>query len=342
MAQISGTTWTDATATFSYDSNIREDLEDTIWLLDPMDTWALTNLDKVDASNVFHEWLSDNLAAAASNLVREGDDASYVTAAPAERLGNYQQISRKTFLISDTLERVNKAGRRSEIQRLAVKLLKELKRDMETALVTNQASSAGGSQTARSTASMESWIEGPTASTVNTAANVITATTSAAAATTPGFASGTVAAPTDPGDTSLGALTETHLKLALQGAWTDGGDPRVILAPAAQKKAIDAFSGVATRFVDVAKQAEASIIGAANVYVSSFGSPHMVVLSRYVRSSVVLCIDPDYWAVSFLRRPFTEPLAKTGDAHKRQIITEFGLVCRNQFASSKIVGCSGS
>lgn len=335
MAQVSGTTWTDATATFSYDSNIREDLEDTIWLLDPMDTWALTNLPKVDASSVYHEWLSDNLAGATANRQVEGDDTSFSTAAPAERLGNYQQISRKEFIVSGTLEVVNKAGRRSELQRLGVKLMKELKRDMEQALVGNQASSAGGSQTARSTAGMESWIEGPTASTINTVQNVIAGTTSAASATTSGFASGLVPSPTDGATT--GAFTETHLKLALQGAWEDGGDPRVVLAPAKQKAAIDSFAGIATRQVDVMKTAQASIIGAANVYVSSFGSPHMIVLSRYVRSSVVLCIDPDYWAVSFLRRPFTETLAKTGDAHKRQILAEYGLVCRNQFASSKVV-----
>ena len=338
MAQISGTTWTDATATFSYDSNIREDLEDVIWELDPMDTWAVTNLPKVDASNVYHEWLSDNLAAAAANRQIEGDDPSYSTAAPAERLGNYQQISRKEFIVSGTLEVVNKAGRRSEVQRLATKLMKELKRDMENAIVTNQASSAGGSGTARSTAGMESWIEGPTASTANTAANVVAATTSAASATTPGFASGTVAAPTD--GTTTGALSEASLKAALEGSWEDGGDPRVILVGSTQKNAIDGFAGVATRFVDVAQREQASIIGAANVYVSSYGSPHMVVLSRYVRSSVVLCIDPDYWAVSFLRRPFTETLAKTGDAHKRQLVAEYGLVCRNQFASSKVVACA--
>lgn len=308
-----------------------------IWELDPMDTWALTNLDKVDASSVYHEWLSDNLAAATANTNVEGDDASYSTAAPAERLGNYQQISKKTFLVSGTLEVVNKAGRRSEIQRLATKLMKELKRDMELALVGNQASSAGGSATARSTAGMESWIEGPTG-TAGSSNNVIIATTTAATATTPGFASGAVAAPTDGATT--GALTEAALQGALRGSWTDGGDPRVILVGAAQKAAIDVMPGQATRFVDVQRKQEASIIGAANVYVSSYGSPHMVVLSRYVRSSVALCIDPDYWAVSFLRRPFVETLAKTGDAHKRQMLAEFGLVCRNQFASSKVVACA--
>ena len=338
MAIISGTTWTNSVGnSISQSTNIREDVEDIIWMLDPMDTWALSNLDKVDASNTYHEWLGDNLASAASNIVREGDDASFSTAYPAQRYGNYCQILNKTFVVSDTLETVKKIGRSTESGRLGTKLLKELKRDWELALVGNQASSAGGSATGRSMAGMESWIAGPTLTAVTGQANAVAATITSGA-TTPGFSSGTVAAPTD--GSTTGALTEGTLKQALEGSWTDGGDPRVILVGSAQKKAIDSFAGIATRFADVGSKQQAQIIGAANVYVSSFGSPHMVVLSRYVRSSVVLCIDPDYWAVAFLRKFQTKDLAKTGDATKKLIVSEGTLVCRNPNASSKVVSCT--
>jgi hypothetical protein len=338
MAIVSGTTWTRATAnSLTYGSNQREDLEDVIWELDPMDTWALTNLEKVKASATYHEWLSDELAAAASNLVREGDDATFATATPARRMGNYMQISAKTFIVSDTLEVVEKAGRKTETGRLGTKLLKELKRDMEFALVRNQASSLGADATARASAGIESWIAGGTATTAGTLANVVTATTNGASHTTIGFASGQVTAPTDG---TTGALTIGQLNAALGGAWEDGGDPRVILVGARQKNVIDNFSGVAQRQINVSARSEAPIIGAANMYVSSYGSPHMVVLSRYVRDSVVLCIDPDYWAVAFLRKPQMKDLAKTGDATKKLLVTEFGLVCRNEKASAKVVGCA--
>lgn len=335
MAIVSGTTWTGAIGSaISYGPNIAEDVEDVIWLLNPMDTWALSNLDRVQASNTYHEWLSDNLAAPASNIVREGDDATFSTAVPAARLGNYTQICNKTFITSDTLEEVKKYGRSSEQGRLGSKLLMELKRDMETAIITNQGSSAGGSATGRSLASMESWIAGPT-STNGAAANAV-ATTNTSGSTTAGFSGSTVTAPTD-GATAGAALTEATLKAALQGAWTKGGDPRVILVGALGKGYIDGFTGVATRFVDSQPNKQAAIIGAANMYVSSFGSPHMVVLSRYMRSSVALCLDPDYWALAFLRNPTKKPLAKTGDATKSLIVTEFTLVCRNPAASSKVV-----
>lgn len=338
MAFVTGTTWTHATAnSITYGTQIREDVEDVLHMLDPMDTWAYSNLDKVEATSTYHEWLSDTLAAAAANISEEGDEASFATAAPAPRYGNYQQIIRKTFIVSDTLEQVKKIGRDTETGRLGVKLLKEWKRDAEYALVRNQISTIGGAGTGRSTAGMESWIYGPTASTANTIANVVAATTTAATATTPSLATGGTPGTAITDGATVAALTENALKMALAGAWEDGGDPRVILASAQNKNVIDSFTGIATRFVDSSPNKQAAIIGAANMYVSSYGSPHMVVLSRYVRNAALMAIDPDYWAISFLRRPKVVPLAKTGDATKKMIVGELGLVCRAPLANGKVV-----
>lgn len=339
MAFVTGTTWTHATAnSITYGTQIREDVEDVLHMLDPMDTWAYSNLDKVQANSTYHEWLSDTLAAAAANINEEGDEASYATAAPAPRYGNYQQIVRKTFVVSDTLEQVKKIGRETETGRLGVKLLKEWRRDAEYALVRNQISTIGGAGTGRSTAGMESWIYGPTAATANTIANVVASTASAATATTPSLATGGTPGTAITDGTTTAALTEGSLKMALAGAWEDGGDPRVILASAQNKNAIDGFTGIATRFIDSSPNKQAAIVGSANMYLSSYGSPHMVVLSRYVRNQAVMAIDPDYWAVSFLRRPKVVPLAKTGDATKKMIIGELGLVCRAPLANGKVVG----
>lgn len=325
-------------------AGFREDLEDKIWELFPEDTWLLSNLDKIDASSTFHEWQTDNLAAAAANRQLEGDEAGFSTLSPTVRMGNYTQISRKTFALSRSAQSSKQAGVRSQVARYGMKLMRELKRDMELALCGNQASSGGGVGTARSSGGMESWIAGPT---VDAGAagggNAVRATTSANTTTTIGFSSGVVTAPTD--GTTTGALTVAALNSALQGAWAAGGDPRVILTNASQKAAIDSFPGIATRFVDVDRSAQASIIGAANVYVSDFGR-HTVILHRYMRNSVVLCIDPDYWAVAYLDKPFLEPLAKTGDADKKQLVAEYCLVARapgnssSGGASSKVVACA--
>lgn len=323
MAQVTGTT--DTYRVGAAGGN-REDLEDVIWDLFPDETYCLTNFDKVDANASYHEWMLDAIVAPTTNRQIEGDDASFVTVVSPTRVGNYQQISRKTFLISRTQERVAKAGRRKESARQLTKQMRELKNEMEYAIVRNQASSAGGSGTARSTASIESWI----------ATNEALATTTASA-TTPGFSSGAVAAPTD--GSTTGALTVGVLNSALQGSWSSGGQATQILVGPTQKAAIDQFTGVATRFVDVDRAAQASIINAANLYVSSFGR-HTVRLHRHVRSSVVLCLDPDMWAISFIDKPFMEELAKTGDGKKHQMISEWGLVSRNEAASAKVVACA--
>jgi hypothetical protein len=239
-------------------------------------------------------------------------------------------------MASDTLEAVNKAGRKSELARGAMVKMRELKRDMETRITNNGISTAGGAGTGRSTAGMESWIGDATASSTE-ASHVVLATTTASATTAP-LTSGTAGvAPTD--GTTLGALTAPDLNFALEAAWSDGGDPRVILTGTIGKGYIDTFTGVATRFVDVDKSAQASIIGAANLYVSDFGK-HQVILHRYMRSSVVLCLDPDYWAVRYLRKIQKRKLAKTGDAEKFQIIGEWALVARNWKANSKVVAIS--
>lgn len=129
MALLGGTT-----ESYNLATGIREDLEDTIWDLFPLDTYCLTNFDRVDASDTFHEWQSDSLAGATSNRQLEGDDATFLTVSGPVRMGNYCQISRKTFLISGTMEAVNLAGRRSEIVRQGMKQMKELKREHSRAL----------------------------------------------------------------------------------------------------------------------------------------------------------------------------------------------------------------
>ena len=331
MATITGTSSTYGVGTAGGN---REDLSDTIYSLFPDDTYCLSNLDKTKASATFHEWLGDSLDAPAANITIEGDDTTFASITSPARYGAYCQIFKKSFLISGTQEVVNKAGRRSEVSRQAVRKMRELKNDVEYALVRNAPSTAGSASVGRSLAGMETWIGAATTSDGTTASAVVRAT-STASATTPAVASGAPGtAPTD--GTTTGAVTETNLKAALEGAWSAGGTTDVILVSSAVKNTINGFTGIATRQVDVGRGKQASITGAADLYVSNFGT-HKVLLHRHVRTSVALCLDTSMWAVATLRNFFMEPLAKTGDANKRQILFEGTLVARNYKANSKIV-----
>jgi hypothetical protein len=322
MTQVSGTT---TSYKVGSGGGNREDLGDKLWDLFADESWALSNLDKTTATGVNHEIMLDTLAAAGANAQLEGDDASYTTLVNPVRVGNYCQIFRKTFMVSGTQEVVSKAGRSKEATRQSMKKMRELKNDIEYALVRNQGSTAGLYASARLLGSMESWITQQTK-----------ATTTAAAASA-GWQTSIVTAPVD--GSTTGPLGETELKTALQSAWAAGGNVTTILVGPTQKNRIDTFSGIATRFIEANPRQQTAIMGAANLYKSSYGT-HNIVLHRHVRSSVVLCLDPEYWAVSYLRRPFMEKLAKTGDAEKYQMVAELTLESRNANASSKVVACS--
>jgi len=321
--QIAGTTDTFRVGT---GGGIREDLEDKIWDLFADETWAATNLPRVQATGTYHEWELDNLVAATNIPQIEGDDVSYSTIVAPTRVGNYCQIWQKTFIVSGTLEAVKKAGRAREAARQTVKQMRELKNDIEYTVVRNFGSSAGGSGTGRAMASMEAWIHSNYAKTTTTTGY-----------TNVGFSSGTVAAPTD--GTTNSAATEAVLKTALGNAWAAGGRVTTLLVNTSNKASIDAFTGQAVRQVNVERAQQASIIGAANVYVSSYGV-HTVVLHRHVRGNAIIGLDPEYWAMAWLRNPFMEQLAKTGDAYKFMLRAEGTLVSRNEKANTMVVGCT--
>ncbi len=329
MAIISGSTITYGVST---GGGNREDLEDVIWELDPLETYCLTNFDQTEASATYHEWELDTLVAPATNRQIEGDLETYSSITSPTRAGNYCQIVSKQFLVSGTQEVVAKAGRKSEVLRQLKKQMRELKNDMEYAIVRNQASSAGGTATARSLGSIESWIP-----TTDNSGNGVRATTTASASTA-AFAAGVVSAPTD--GTTTGALPETKFREMLQLAWQDGGKDQIILVEPTQKTAISAFSGIATKTTQIPNQKVRAVIQAsADFYVSEYGV-HQIQLHRHVRSSVVLAIDPEFWSLAFLRKPFSEEMAKTSDGHKRAMRAEFTLVCRNHNASGKVVACA--
>ena len=310
-----------ASATNSYTGKgIAESFEDIIFDISPEDTPLLSMAKRMSAGQTYHQWQTDALAAAATNRAIEGDDSSFSTLAATTVLGNYTQISSKTVQISNTYDVVKKYGRKSEVAYQLMKAGKEMKRDMEYAIVRNQASSAGGAATARSSAGMESWITNRVLATGSTSGS------------TPGFSGGLVAAPTD--GTSV-TFVEADLKSALQLAWTDGGEPSTILMSATNKSRFSGFSGIATKFNNVQGTTQATITGAADVYVSDFGN-HTVKLDRFMRDAAVLCIDPGYVGLASLRPLSKEELAKTGDSTKYLLTAEYALVVQNPDAHAKV------
>lgn len=310
----------------SYDAvGNREDLSDVIYNISPTQTPFLTMAKRLKAKATYHEWQTDSLAAVDdTNAVIEGDDATLDASNPTTRVGNYTQISDKTVVIAGTQEAVDKAGRKSELSYQIAKKGKELKRDMEAILTRNQASVAGNSSTARKLGSVEAWIE----------TNVDRGGTGASG----GFSGGTVSAATDG---TQRAFTEDLLKSVLASVWAAGGDPGIIMVGPHNKQTASGFTGIATQYRENKGTKQATILAAADVYVSDFGE-HRIVPNRFSRDRTALVLDMEYWGVAYLR-PFQQfQLAKTGDNEKRQMLAEYTLASLNEAASGVVADLTTS
>ena len=305
----------------TYDSiGEREDLADVIYNISPTDTPFLSSAAKTQATAVLHEWQTDSLAAAStSNAVIEGDEATHDAVTPTTRLSNSCQIMDKVVVITGTQEAVDKAGRASELAYQIAKSAKELKRDMEAMLTTNNAEVTGGSSTARELGSLGSW--------------VVTNDDLASDG-----ASGAGAGNAAHTDGTQRVFTEAQLKSVIKNVWNQGGDPTMIMVGPFNKQKLSGFTGNSTRF-DAG--ADATLYTSVDVYASDFGQLQ-VVPNRFSRDRDAWVLDMNYWGIAFLRDFSMHELAKTGDTEKRQLLVEATLESRNEAASGLVADLTTS
>jgi hypothetical protein len=301
---------------------IRESLSNVIYNISPEETPFMSNIGRENVKNTYFEWQTDSLAAASTtNAQIEGDDvSSYDSTSATTRIGNYTQVSRKTLILSGTLESVDKAGRRSELAYQLAKRSAELKRDMESIMLCNQKAdggSSGVSTALRKTGSLLAFIKSNTDKGTGGA--------------DPSYTTQPNATRTDATDANLRTFTETILKSVIQKVWAAGGTPKILMVGPVNKQRVSGFAGIAELRRDVAGNKPGVIIGAADVYVSDFGAVS-VVPNRFQRERDAFVLDPEYASVAFLRPFQTVELAKTGDAEKRMILVEWGLKVNTEAA----------
>jgi hypothetical protein len=291
----------------------REDLSDVIYNISPTDTPFMSTIGKGKATATYHEWQTDSLASVnTSNYAVEGAAASDATMSPTTRAGNRTQISQKTVKVSGTLDAVDKAGRKSEKAYSLAKASAEIKRDMEAILLSNQASSAGDASTARKLGGLQAWL----------ATNGDFGTDGVAGA------SGSTARTTGTDRT----FTEDILKTVVKEVYTAGGSPKVLMVRPNHKQVVSAFAGIAAQRYMAPADAPTTIIGAADVYMSDFGSISVVPNRFITTTDVAFIVDPDMASVAYLRPFQTNELAKTGDAEMTQLLVEYTLQVSNEAA----------
>jgi hypothetical protein len=287
----------------------REDLTDVISRIDPTETPVYSLCGKEKATATLHEWQTQALAAAASNAQAEGDDFSAVAVTPTVRLTNRTQISTKGIVISGTQEKVDKAGRSSEIDyQMALKGL-EMRRDIEFGVTQNDVTATSP----RKSRGLLGW-------TVDN--------TSKASDTTLASYSGN----TGVTDGTTRSFTEAQLKTVLQLIFTAGGKPDTISMGAAAKQTFSGFTGGANRNDN---SEDKKVTAAVEVYVSDFGTLKAVP-NLFQRTRDVFILESDKLAIAWLRPIFKKEIAATGDSEKAMLIGEWTLENKNPKAHGAI------
>ena len=284
----------------TYDTvGIREDLQNAIYDISPTTTPFMSTVGRSTAKNTLHEWQTDSLADVnLDNAQVEGADAVAPTLTPTTRVGNYTQISDKVVQVSSTDDVVDKAGRTTETAYQLAKASSELKRDMESILLSDQAGSAGDTGVARTLTGIQTWLT----------TNVVDA---------------------------AGAFTEDQLNEAVLKAYKAGGEPEMLLVSPSNKQAVSKFAGIAEQRFQAPSNKPTTIVATADIYMSDFGTLS-VVPDRFLDNSVALVLDPSMASVAYLR-PFKKTkLAKTGDSEKYMMNVEYTLVVKNEKAHAMI------
>ena len=302
---------------------IREDLSDTIGQLFPDDCPFQKVVGRESASQVFHEWQSDTLAAAsAQNKAIQGDDLTNSSRANTVRQGNYTQIMTKVVGSSTTMEASRAAGRSSELGRELMKAGREIKTDAELRFTSNLPAVAPASGTPGECAGALAFLRSHSYK--------------GATGTDPTYSGGTTSGYPNAaaGNGTQRTYTEALLKTALADCWVSGGNPKLVITDMTHKQIAAGFSGLATQRRETGDKL-ITIVAGADIYASDAGNVQFVP-SRFCSNRDALVIDPDYWAVAELEGLKMFDLATTGLATRKAMRQEVTLVCRAEAASAAI------
>ena len=325
-----------------YQGLINEDVMQTIFEIDPVDLPYHDMASEAPKSkNQYRSWTQDELEAPAlANAVVDGADVTGNDTKTGRRVGNHHQESTKIVQVSDRARNVDTIGRSDELIYQLMQRQKELKKRMEATFLSNQASvEDDGDTTAGMTAGCGAMFE----------TNIINGSTA-------GFANGIYPAPT-PG--AAAALTETMIRDGSEMAYNEGGNPTILMSIPKVIRGLSEFlftaaARVATVMTDANKSdvkqgryghQGITAVGSVNVIITDFTTLEF----RANRSQItydnggtqcanVYGFDPDYWAIGYLQKIETAPLAKTGLSEKRLMSVDYCNIAKNEKSSFVIMG----
>ena len=139
----------------------REDLSNELAILAPEETPILSLCSKGKASATYTEWTVDSLAAPVTSGISEGSDVTSFSDKFADRarLGNYIQVMRRDYLVSNLQQAVTSIGP-ANIAQAEAKSMRELKRDIEATIASsNEMSVENGAGTPYGMRGFGTWVQ---------------------------------------------------------------------------------------------------------------------------------------------------------------------------------------
>lgn len=307
-----------------YDVNpsVREDLIDKIYNVSPDEVPVTTAFGKGTATNTYHEWQRDNLAAPnKDSALIDGDDFSAQALTPTERIGNYCQIFHKQPAVSRRANIVKKAGQGTAMAYQKAKLVKEQKRDIEAMVLSDNPAVAGTSAAASKSAGLGTLI--------------YTNVSSGAGGSTPAHTSG--AALVAPTAGTGRAFTEVLLQDVVELAYTNSGEvPKMVVMSPNHKSIFSTFAGIAANRVNVKDGDQAHIVAGADLYVSNFGQLNIIPHYIMSGSTNVFLINKEYGELAFLDGFRFKEMGATGDSDKVLLTADLTLRVDSEKAFGKI------
>lgn len=298
----------------------REELSDVVSRITPEDTPIYSLVEKVSFKTAHPEWLVDDLAAPAANIIEEGDDYTFSATTPAVRYGTYTQIMRKEGIISGTQDATDNAASVEQVRYQKLKKGVELRKDAEFAIVDANAQVAG---ITREFGSLSTWIT----------SNV----SRGSGGSNGGYNSGTglTAVPTNG---TQRAFTKTLLDTVMQQGYTSGANFRHLVVSPYVKSVFVTFmsdTNVASFRYAASSGKENSIIANADVYEGPFGKvmvhPNRVMAGAAGLARNAFLIDTEHLSFGWFRKIAEDKeVAKTGDAKKFVILGEGALKVHNE------------
>lgn len=306
----------------------REELSDRIYMITPAETPFLSLIGRKPVKSLHPEWQVDDLASPdPDNNRMEGAEWNFDAITPTTRVGNYCQISDKRLIISRSADDTSKAGRKKEMARELAKRAKELKTDMELILLSNQASHAGAADgaTNRKLGGFRAWLANNDSLGAGGASGGFNSSTSVVDAATNG---------------TQRALTKAIMDEVILATYNAGGDPSVFMVSPYNKTVFSGFmdgSDVAAPRVQYGSSKKNAIIGTADIYASDFGNIDVVPNRQMARGGASYArngflIDPKAVHMGVFHDVSVENVAKTGDAIKKVLVTEYTLVVTTEKA----------